>query len=78
MRVTCRLRQIRGDASLTEYANRCVLSKGTLSRIERGIQFPTDQEWQEIREVYGVLVPADVWPEHVAIELHADTAEAAA
>lgn len=71
MRVTCYLRQLRGDALLKDFAAQADINKGTLSAIEHGYRFPTDKQLPGLEAVYGIPM-REAYPGHVAIELHAD------
>jgi hypothetical protein len=58
MRVRTFLRELRGDRSLADAKRATDLDRGTLSRIERGRQFPTDEQAAMMTSFYG---PADGW-----------------
>lgn len=76
MRVTCYLRQIRGDRGLLkDFAGQAGINKGTLSAIEAGYRFPTDAQALAIKRVYEAA--ADHWyPPHVVVELGPDKEQA--
>lgn len=58
MRIRTFLREIRGNRSLSDAKTITGLDRGTLSRIERGQQFPTDHQADDMTRFYG---PADRW-----------------
>lgn len=77
MRVTCSLRQRRGDKLLKDFAEQAGINKGTLSAIESGYRFPTDRQIPAIEKVYGIAI-GEAYPPHVVIELGPDKERAAA
>lgn len=57
MRLVCHLRTIRGKRSLAELEAASGVSRGTLSRIERGQQLPTGEEQiRALEETYGAAI----------------------
>lgn len=73
MRVKCKLRMLRGEKSLRELAAATGISRGTLSRYERGIQLPTDAHVPALERAYRAN--ATLWyAPHVWIEIEADDA----
>ena len=67
MRVTCMMRGLRGDRSLTEVEDETGINRGTLSQIERGILLPLDRHVVILERVYG---PRAGWyPPEVLVEL---------
>lgn len=70
MRLTCRLRDYRGDRSLREMAIATEaaghqVSAGELSRIERGTLLPTDKQTAALEQAYGH--PVTAWYDPVAL-----------
>jgi len=53
VKLPCNLRQIRGDRSLTEIEEASGISRGTLSRIECGREFPLDKHVPALEQAYG-------------------------
>lgn len=58
MRVTCRLRDVRVEMmprpTLRGMADATRIHPGDLSRIERGMMLPTDEQLRRIEQAYGV------------------------
>lgn len=70
MRLTCRLREYRGDRSLRNMADATnqagyQVSAGELSRIERGTLLPTDKQIPALEQAYGH--PATDWYDPIAL-----------
>lgn len=56
MRVVCHLRTIRGDRTMVSLARAARVSEADLSRIERGISLPRDEDIEGLERAYGVPI----------------------
>ncbi len=54
MRLRCRLREIRGDRPLRELESATGINRGELSRFERGVALPTEEQTLRLQDAYGV------------------------
>ena len=59
MKLSCRLREIRGRRSLRDLADAAGINRGTLSMIETGRALPKDEWLEAIERVYGA--PPEEW-----------------
>lgn len=76
MRVKCRLRDLREARGLTlrQMEQETGISRGYLSRFERGRELPADQHVAALERAYGA--PAESWfAPHVWIEIEPDELE---
>ncbi len=71
MRIHCRIRELRGDESLRDFADRVGMNRGTLSRIETGRGLPSDEEAQRIAEVLGRPL-TDLYPPIALLAIELD------
>ncbi len=69
LRVVCRLRELRGDATIAELADRAYIHRGTLSQLERGERLPRPAHITGLERAYG---PRVGW---YAVEVEADEAQ---
>lgn len=63
MHVRCKLRDLRGDRTLRELEALTEISRGTLSKLERGVQFPLDKQIAQLERAYGAPLASwyDPW-----------------
>lgn len=71
MHLTCYLREIRADRSLTEIKDLCGIARGTLSKIERGIELPPDRDVPALEAAYGANAAA-WYPPDILLALQRD------
>lgn len=71
VRLVCHLREIRGERSLTEISDLSGLARGTLSKIERGIELPPDRDVPALEAAYGASA-ATWWPPEILLEIQKD------
>lgn len=71
MRVPCLLRELRGDRSLREVEEHSGVSRGTLSKIERGQEFPLDKHVPALEQAYGAPA-SEWWPPAVLLLIERD------
>ena len=80
MRLSCRLRDLRGTRSLRDIELATIaaghkVSGGVLSQIERGIMLPTDEQLHALEHAYGA--PAEQWYSRLALRAIQEDTEAA-
>lgn len=75
MRVVTHLREIRvaADLSLTEVEDLTGVGRGTLSKIERGVELPADKYVDALELAYGA--PAHWYPPEVLLLIQKDREE---
>lgn len=73
MRLVCHLRALRGERTLLELAAVAHVSEGDLSKIERGIALPRDDQLDALEQAYGAP-RYEWWPPQVLVALSGDEA----
>ena len=53
MRLICHLRELRGKRTLAELARLAGVNDGELSKIERGVALPRDEQLAGLEQAYG-------------------------
>lgn len=73
MKLTCHLREIRGERTLIEISHASHVPESALSKIERGIEVPRDEWLEPLAAAYGAPV-VDWYPPQVLLALTGDDA----
>jgi transcriptional regulator with XRE-family HTH domain len=71
VRLSCRLREIRGKRTIAEVASAAGVNEGELSKIERGLALPRD-EWLEGLELAYGAARHDWYPPALLLHLQGD------
>lgn len=74
MRVSCHLRDLRGKRTLADLATVSNVAAAELSKIERGIQLPRDDQLAGLERAYGAVRTA-FYSDAALLAIQEDAAE---